>query len=136
MLFENWWEEEGRFIDPDTSDVPWFDKRKELAGLAFVAASQALTEENARLRQLLTDRSADCDALKAAADLAIGERKFLQHECERYHAEDIQKIAELKSRLSRAIAALHQAHSCATIDFITGKCEGCVVSEVLAELEK
>lgn len=36
--FTNWWNSDGRFIDPDTSDVDWFDKRKELAGIAFMAA--------------------------------------------------------------------------------------------------
>lgn len=29
--FEEWWSREGRFIDPDTEDVPWFDKRKVLS---------------------------------------------------------------------------------------------------------
>lgn len=33
--FEKWWAEDGRMYDPDTEDVPWFDKRKELAELAF-----------------------------------------------------------------------------------------------------
>lgn len=36
--FEEWWLRDGQFLDPDTSDVPWFDKRKELCGLAFLAA--------------------------------------------------------------------------------------------------
>lgn len=35
--FEAWWSTDGRFIDPDTSDVDWFDKRKELAAVAFLA---------------------------------------------------------------------------------------------------
>lgn len=35
--FDKWWSEEGKGIDPDTSDVPWFDKRKALAELAFEA---------------------------------------------------------------------------------------------------
>jgi hypothetical protein len=39
-LFEEWWSKDGRFIDPDTSDVPWFDKRKGLASQAFDAAMQ------------------------------------------------------------------------------------------------
>jgi hypothetical protein len=38
MTFEKWWQKDGRFYDPDTSDIPWFDKRKELAGYAFAAA--------------------------------------------------------------------------------------------------
>ncbi len=36
--FEKWWEEAGQYYDPDSSDVPWFDKRKELAREAFNAA--------------------------------------------------------------------------------------------------
>jgi hypothetical protein len=39
-LFEDWWQRDGKFIDPDTSDVPWFDKRKGLAAQAFDAAIQ------------------------------------------------------------------------------------------------
>ena len=35
--FEKWWQEEGRWLDPDTSDVPWFDKRQGLAEMAFEA---------------------------------------------------------------------------------------------------
>lgn len=33
--FEEWWTREGKFIDPDTSDVPWFDKRKGLCAHAY-----------------------------------------------------------------------------------------------------
>lgn len=36
--FEQWWTRSGKFIDPDTEDVPWFDKRKSLAEAAFEAA--------------------------------------------------------------------------------------------------
>lgn len=36
--FDIWWKNTGRLIDPDTSDVPWFDKRKSLAQSAYVAA--------------------------------------------------------------------------------------------------
>ena len=36
--FEQWWKREGISYDPDTSDVPWFDKRKELARKAFGVA--------------------------------------------------------------------------------------------------
>jgi hypothetical protein len=35
--FDKWWQEDGKMIDPDTEDVPWFDKRKALAELAFEA---------------------------------------------------------------------------------------------------
>ena len=33
--FQNWWDNEGKSIDPDTEDVSWFDKRKGLAERAF-----------------------------------------------------------------------------------------------------
>ncbi len=35
--FDKWWQEDGKMIEPDTEDVPWFDKRKALAELAFEA---------------------------------------------------------------------------------------------------
>ncbi len=38
--FDKWWQEEGKMIDPDTEDVPWFDKRQALADLAFEAGTQ------------------------------------------------------------------------------------------------
>lgn len=37
VTFEGWWQDDGRFYDPDTADVPWFDKRKGLAEYAYVA---------------------------------------------------------------------------------------------------
>ena len=37
--FDEWWSREGMFIDPDTDDVPWFDKRKALAEKAFAVAT-------------------------------------------------------------------------------------------------
>lgn len=36
MDFQKWWSDVGRFYDPDTEDVTWYDKRKDLAELAFV----------------------------------------------------------------------------------------------------
>ncbi len=36
--FDEWWTREGKFIDPDTCDVPWIDKREALAQCAFRAA--------------------------------------------------------------------------------------------------
>lgn len=35
---EEWWVRRGQYIDPDTDDVSWFDKRKGLAMEAFAAA--------------------------------------------------------------------------------------------------
>lgn len=37
--FEDWWNRVGQYYDPDFSDVPWFDKRKFLAEIAFDAAT-------------------------------------------------------------------------------------------------
>lgn len=37
-MFSGWWSRDGQYLDPDTSDVPWYDKRKGLAHLAFNAA--------------------------------------------------------------------------------------------------
>lgn len=36
-MFENWWRRTGRHLDPDTSDVSWFDKRRGLAEAAYQA---------------------------------------------------------------------------------------------------
>jgi hypothetical protein len=33
--FDKWWQEQGRSLDPDTEDVPWYDKREALAHIAF-----------------------------------------------------------------------------------------------------
>lgn len=41
MSFGKWWDEDGRFYDPDTSDVPWYDKREELAEHAYEAGIAA-----------------------------------------------------------------------------------------------
>jgi hypothetical protein len=45
--FDQWWESFGKFFDPDTSDVPWFDKRKDLAEYAFRAGWQGVTDRDA-----------------------------------------------------------------------------------------
>ena len=40
--FEDWWASQGKFIDPDTEDVPWFDKRKGLAEAAYDAGQSSV----------------------------------------------------------------------------------------------
>jgi hypothetical protein len=47
--FDSWWARDGRGYDPDTEDVSWFDKRKELAEYTWLAAlsSKPVTEEKA-----------------------------------------------------------------------------------------
>ena len=37
--FMDWWISDGQYIDPDSADVSWFDKRRELALLAWIAAT-------------------------------------------------------------------------------------------------
>lgn len=44
--FDEWWSREGQYLDPDTSDVPWFDKRRGLAQIAFNAAMTQSTPSN------------------------------------------------------------------------------------------
>lgn len=48
--FAKWWQDEGRLLDPDTEDVPWFDKRKALAEMAWNAATLE-SEQMARAAQ-------------------------------------------------------------------------------------
>ena len=38
MAFDEWWESDGQYIDPDVSEVPWFDKREALARMSWDAA--------------------------------------------------------------------------------------------------
>lgn len=45
--FDKWWSEQGRFLDSDTEDVTWYDKREALAHIAFdegVKIGMALAE--------------------------------------------------------------------------------------------
>jgi hypothetical protein len=39
--FDNWWRTEGAYIDPDFSEVDWYDKRRELCFYAYRAAKEA-----------------------------------------------------------------------------------------------
>ena len=39
--FDDWWQRDGKYFDPDTDDVPGFDKRKELAEYAWHRAKEA-----------------------------------------------------------------------------------------------
>ena len=43
---ENWWRKDGIYIDPDTKDVDWYDKRAELAKIAFMAGAAWSRKEN------------------------------------------------------------------------------------------
>lgn len=40
-LFEEWWRKDGVYLDPDSSEVDWYDKRKELAAYAYLAGFAA-----------------------------------------------------------------------------------------------
>lgn len=58
--FAKWWRDEGRMYDPDTDDVPWFDKRKFLAEIAFtkgVDTGVARSQKHTRNRTVDLDRS-------------------------------------------------------------------------------
>ena len=46
--FEEWWEKTGIFYDPDFAEVPWFDKRKGLAGKAYYDALCEAARPNER----------------------------------------------------------------------------------------
>ena len=48
--FREWWTEDGRFLDPDTEDVPWFYKREALAEYAFDAGIRSLDRLITKLR--------------------------------------------------------------------------------------
>ena len=39
-----WWGAEGRYLDPDTEDVDWFDKRDGLAKMAYIAGYKKAAE--------------------------------------------------------------------------------------------
>lgn len=41
-----WWRTDGRYIDPDTEDVDWYDKRDVLAQLAFVQGYKSALKGN------------------------------------------------------------------------------------------
>lgn len=50
-LAMEWWKSDGLYIDPDTEEVDWYDKRKELAQLAFVAGYNKAMESRKGGRQ-------------------------------------------------------------------------------------
>ncbi len=61
--FEKWWADEGRFYDPDTEDVPWFDKRKDLAELTF---AKGVEIGMARSRNYTANSAVDPDRIHFA----------------------------------------------------------------------
>lgn len=44
-MASEWWRTEGIYIDPDTEDVDWYDKRAELAQMAYIAGYKRGTED-------------------------------------------------------------------------------------------
>ncbi|MDR3392459.1 MAG: hypothetical protein P4L77_12080 [Sulfuriferula sp.] len=42
ISFRDWWNSQGRMIDPDTEDVPWFDKREALCEAAYDAGKSSV----------------------------------------------------------------------------------------------
>ncbi len=43
-LAMEWWRSDGLYIDPDTEEVDWYDKRRELAEIAYVAGYKKALE--------------------------------------------------------------------------------------------
>jgi 8-oxo-dGTP diphosphatase len=43
-LAMEWWRADGLYIDPDTEEVDWYDKRRELAEMAFIAGYKKALE--------------------------------------------------------------------------------------------
>ena len=41
--FDDWWIADGKFFDPDFSEIPWFDKRKDLAEYAWHRGRASMT---------------------------------------------------------------------------------------------
>ena len=72
--FDSWWERKGRFIDPDTDDVPWFDKRKELAAMSWEAANATSTNyvaDHEVYPQVITFRNGRVVAMKGQGYLFV-----------------------------------------------------------------
>lgn len=63
--FQDWWNSDGRFLDPDTSDVPWFDKREALAEYAYDAA---LSQAQSALAAMRAQKEEAEDAENQAKD--------------------------------------------------------------------
>ena len=57
--FDDWWSKEGHYLDPDTTDVSWYDKRSELARMAWEASAKA---------RLTTRAQENWEKLKALLD--------------------------------------------------------------------
>jgi hypothetical protein len=64
--FEEWWTRDGKFYDPDTEDVPWFDKRKLLAEYAFEHAKSQTGERISKIEtaDILTNVCQIIDVVK------------------------------------------------------------------------
>jgi hypothetical protein len=52
--FDDWWSLDGQYIDPDTDDVPWFDKRRGLAMAAFQAGGKSQPDFKRMVERFLT----------------------------------------------------------------------------------
>ena len=67
LNFRNWWNRDGKFYDPDTEDVPWFDKRVFLAERAFDAG--VAQEFQLRLRCRRYFRRRPCSQMAVRCEL-------------------------------------------------------------------
>lgn len=98
--FDKWWAGQGVFIDPDTEDVSWFDKRKELAGIAFIAgfalANDALPIIDAQAEEIrLTAERANREA-QLACDLRSSQDEVIER-CAKA-VEDLSPEAAMRLR--------------------------------------
>jgi hypothetical protein len=63
--FEDWWEADGRFFDPDFSEVPWFDKRKDLAEYAWHRSGHVSPAVLTEAANIITNACQIIDVTKA-----------------------------------------------------------------------
>lgn len=83
-VFDAWWSADGMYIDPDTDDVPWFDKRRGLAMAAFQAgllspnqsaATETDVERAQKLLNILWGGVTNSDGIRVIAQLIASVRQ-------------------------------------------------------------
>ena len=78
MNFDEWWNREGQFYDPDTEDVPWYDKRKAIAEKAWEVAkaiSGNYVADHDTFPQIITFENGRVVAMKGQGHLFVAPRK-------------------------------------------------------------
>ena len=72
--FRDWWISQGKFIDPDTEDVPWFDKREALCEAAYEAGQSSVKFAEAYLAQRTPEPAPAHDYTSTACQHELHER--------------------------------------------------------------